>query len=65
MTIDTVQPTLNVQAVHPRQDAKEQSGRESRRNGKSGQSERERQDQEQTFLNVMGQVTGKTINITA
>lgn len=65
MTIDTVQPTLNVQAVHPRQDAKEQSGRESRRNGESGQPDGERQDQEQTFLNVMGQVTGKTINITA
>jgi hypothetical protein len=65
MTIDTVQPTLNVQAVHPRQDAKEQPGRESRRNGKPSQPEEERQDQAQTFLNVMGQVTGKTINITA
>ncbi len=65
MTIDTVQPTLNVQAVHPRQDAKEHSGRESRRNGKPGQPGEERQDQEQTFLNVMGQITGKTINITA
>lgn len=65
MTIDIVQPTLNAQAAHPRQDAREQSDRDSRRNGKPGQPEEERQDPEQPFLNVMGQVTGKTINVTA
>lgn len=65
MAMDTVQPALNIHVEHPRRDAREQSGRESRRNDKSGQPEDELLEQEQTFLNVMGQITGMTINVTA
>ena len=63
MTIDTVQPALTIQAKHPKQDGNGQSGQDSGREGKSGQPET--QDQPQAFLNDLGQLTGKTINITA
>ena len=65
MSVDTVQPTLGVQAVHPKQDANGKFGRDPRRDGKPGQSEKERQDQPDVFLNAQGQLTGMTINITA
>jgi hypothetical protein len=65
MSVDAMQPTLSVLAVHPKQDANGQSDREPRRDRKPRQPERERQDQEQLFLNSLGQITGKTINITA
>lgn len=63
MTIDTVQPTLNVQAVHPKQEAREQAGRKHQHDDKPGQ---DGPDQgEAPFVNSLGQLTGKTINITA
>lgn len=65
MSVDTVQPSLAVQAVHRKQDANGNSGRDPRRDGKPGQAEKERQDQSNAFLNDLGQITGKTINITA
>ncbi len=65
MSVDTLQPALSVQAVHPKQDADGQSGRDSRRDDKHRQSEREQQDQPHLFLNALGQLTGKTINTTA
>jgi hypothetical protein len=65
MSVDTVQPTLGVQAVHPKPDANGKSGRDPRRDAKSGQSEKDQQDQPEVFLNPWGQLTGKTINITA
>ncbi len=65
MSVDTVQPSLAVQAVHRKQDANGNSGRDPRRDGKPAQPEKERQDQAGVFLNDLGQVTGKTINITA
>jgi hypothetical protein len=65
MSIDTVQPALNVQAVYPRQEANGQSGRETRRDGEPGQPEQEQQNQEQVFRNTLGEITGKTINTTA
>lgn len=65
MSVDTVQPTLGVQAVHPKQDANGKSGRDPRREGKPGQSDKEQQDPPDVFMNAWGQLTGKTINITA
>lgn len=65
MSVDTVQPSLAVQAVHRKQDANGDSGRNPRRDGKPPQSEKEGQDQPGVFLNDLGQLTGQTINITA
>lgn len=65
MSIDSVPPTLGVQAVYPRQDKNGKPGREPPRDGKPGQSEQDPQDQDPLFLNSQGQVIGKTINITA
>ncbi len=65
MSVDTVQPSLAVLAVHPRQNANGNSGRGPRRDHKPVQSEQEPQDQLDVFLNDLGQLTGKTINITA
>lgn len=65
MSIDTVQPALNVQAVYPRQESNGQSGRETRRDGEPGHPEQEQQNQEQVFRNTLGEITGKTINTTA
>ncbi|MDP1733264.1 MAG: hypothetical protein Q8L44_02735 [Sulfuritalea sp.] len=65
MSIDSVPPTLGVQAVYPRQDKNGKPGREPPRDGKPGQPEQQQQDQDPLFLNSLGQVTGKTINITA
>jgi hypothetical protein len=65
MSIDSVQPALGVQAVYPRQDANGKPGREPPRDGKPGQAEQEQQDQESLVLNSLGQVIGKTINVTA
>ena len=64
MTVATVPPP---QTVQPKPDAPGNSPRDPRRDG-SGQG-RERQPQEREarhpFLNVYGEVTGMTINITA
>ena len=65
MSVDTVQPSLAIQAVHRQQDANGNSGRDPRRDGKPAQPEKERQDQPNAVLNDLGQLTGKTINITA
>lgn len=67
MSIDALQPTLGVLAVHPKQDAHGQSGRDTRREGEggSGQSPKEQPDQPQAVVNILGQVTGKTIHVTA
>jgi hypothetical protein len=65
MSVDTVQPTLGVPVVHPRQDANRQSGRDQRRNGNPGQSEQEQMDRPDAFMNSLGELTGRTINITA
>lgn len=66
MSIDVVQPALGVQAVYPKQDTSGQSGRDPRRDGKPEKPEKpEQENQEQLFLNSLGQITGKTINITA
>lgn len=59
----TVQPSLAVQAVHRQQDTKGNSGRDPRRDGKPGQ--KEQQDRPHVFRNDLGQLTGKTINVTA
>lgn len=65
MSVDTVQPTLGVPVVHPNQDANRQSGRDPQRNGKPGQSDQEQPDQANPVLNALGELTGRTINITA
>lgn len=65
MTVDTVQPSLAVRAAHRQHDANGNSGRDPRRDGKPAQAEKDRQDQPNAFLNDLGQLTGKTINITA
>ena len=65
MSIDAVQPPTGVPAVHPRQDANGQSGREPRRDGKPKPAAREGQEPEPRFLNSLGQLTGTTINVTA
>jgi hypothetical protein len=69
MGVDTVQPTFGIQAVHPKQDAKKdangQSSHDPRRDGKPGQSDKQPQEQPNVFMNALGEVTGKTINITA
>ena len=65
MSVDTVQPSLAVQAVHRRQDATGNSGRDPPGDGKPRRSEKERQDRPSVFLNDPGQLTGKTINLTA
>lgn len=65
MSIDAVQPTLSIPAVYPRQDANRQSGREPQRDGKPKSETPERQEQEPLFLNSLGQLIGKTINVTA
>lgn len=65
MSIDSVPPTLGVQAVYPRQDNNGKSGREPPRDEKPEQPEKEQQGQESLILNSLGQVIGKTINVTA
>ncbi len=65
MSIDSLPPAFGVQAVYPRQDKNGKPGREPSRDGKPGQPEQEQQDQDPLFLNSLGQVIGKTINITA
>lgn len=65
MSVDTVQAAFSVQTVHPKQDAEGQTGREPRRDDRQKQAEREQQDPPSLFLNSLGQLTGKTINITA
>ena len=65
MSVDTVQPGLGVQAVHPQQDAGGQAGREQRRDSKPRQSRPEEVDTPKLFLNALGQVTGGTINTIA
>jgi len=65
MGVDTVKSARSVQAVHPKQDADGQSGRDTHRDGKSRQSEQEQEEQPQLFRNALGQLTGKTINTTA
>jgi hypothetical protein len=65
MSIDSLPPALGVQAVYPRQDKNGKPGRKPSRDGKPGQPEQEQQDQDPLFLNSLGQVIGKTINITA
>jgi hypothetical protein len=65
MSVDAVKPTLNVQAVHPKQDGGGQAGRDSPRDEKRRQAEPPPQDSPPLFLNSLGQVTGKTINVTA
>ncbi len=65
MSIDSVPPTLGVQAVYPRQDNNGKPGREPPHDGKPGQQKQEQQDQESLILNSLGQVIGKTINVTA
>jgi hypothetical protein len=65
MSVDAMQPALNVPVVHPKQDANGESGRDPRREGKPRKSEREQQDPPQAVLNALGQLTGKNINITA
>jgi len=65
MSVDPVPPTLGIPAVHPKPDANGKSGREPRRDGKSGQVEKEQQEQPDAFLNALGQLTGMTINVTA
>jgi len=62
MSIDSLPPALGVQAVYPRQDKNGKPGREPPRDGKPGQPE---QDQDPLVLNSLGQIIGKTINITA
>jgi len=64
MSIDSLPPALGVQAVYPRQDKNGKPGREPPRDGKPGQPEQE-QDQDPLVLNSLGQIIGKTINITA
>lgn len=65
MTIDTVQPAPVVPAAYPRQDAKGQPGREApQRDGKAKPAAQEPQEQD-LFLNSLGQLTGQTINVTA
>jgi hypothetical protein len=51
--------------MHPKPDAKGQSSRDPRRDGKPMRSEHEQQDQPDAFLNALGELTGKTINTTA
>ena len=65
MSIDSVPPTLGVQAVYPRQDKNGRPGREPPHDGKPEQPEQEQQDQESLVRNAQGQVIGKTINVTA
>lgn len=65
MTIDSVQPALGIRTEHPRQDANGKSGRESRHDGKPGPPGPDHQEQESLVLNSLGQVIGKTINVTA
>lgn len=65
MSVETVQPFLAVQAVHRQHDASGNPGRDPRRYAKPGQAEKKPQDQPDIFLNELGQLTGKTINITA
>ena len=65
MSIDSVPPTPGVQAVYPRQDKNGRPGREPPHDGKPEQPEQEPQDQEPLVRNSLGQVIGKTINITA
>ena len=65
MSFDSVKPTVNVQIVHPKQDADEQSSRDSRRDDKQRQPDQPRHDQPSPFRNALGQLTGSTINITA
>ena len=67
MSVDFVLAALGVPVVHPKQDADGQSGRDPRRDGKQGQAEQERaqEDQPQLFLNTLGQLTGEIINTTA
>jgi len=65
MSVDTVEPSFAIQAAHRRQDANGKSGRDPGPDRKPGQPEMEQQDQPNVFLNDLGQLTGKTINITA
>lgn len=65
MSVDTVQPGLGVQAVHPKQDADGQAGREQRRNSKPRQSKPGEEESPELFLNALGQVTGRRINTIA
>jgi hypothetical protein len=65
MSVDAVRPAFGVPVVHPKQDADEQSSSDPRRGGKPGQSGREQQDQPSAFLNSLGEITGKTINVIA
>lgn len=68
MSIDSIPPALGVQAVYPRQDKNGKPGREQPRDGKPGQPEPEQQEEqepESRVRNSLGQVIGKTINVTA
>lgn len=65
MSVDTVQPPLPARALRPSQDAHGNSGRDPRRDGKPAQSKKQPQGPRDVFLNDLGQLTGKTINIAA
>lgn len=65
MSVDTVQSALIVQAVHPKQDADGQAGRDTRRDSKTRQVKPEEEETQDLFLNALGQVTGGTINTIA
>lgn len=67
MSLDSVQPSLSNQAVHPGRDAHDDRKPESREEGKPKHSRKDRQypaDPRPT-VNVLGQVIGQAIDIAA
>jgi len=67
MSVDSVPPILANLAVHPGQDAQDERNREPRREGHSRHSGKDEQQpaDPHPVVNELGQVMGRTINITA
>jgi len=67
MSLDSVQPSLSNQAVHPGQDAHDDRKPDSREERKPKHSARERHNTADPHptVNILGQVIGQAIDITA
>jgi len=65
MSLDSVHPSINSQAVNPGQDAHDDRRPDSHQQERRKQSAKDQQQQAEPVLNDLGQVTGRTINVTA
>ncbi len=65
MSLDSVQPSITSQAVHPGQDAHKDAHGDRRREQRQQGTEEQQSSDPQPVVNDLGQLLGGTINITA